>query len=453
LLWIGLMSGTSADGIDAALVDLGESPRELALVHFCSSPFSDSLRERIHGALAGPVALRELLALDRELGERFAEAALALLRAAGIAPSAVAGIGSHGQTLAHYPDSEVAGSLQLGSAAEIHARTGIRVISDFRRADLAAGGQGAPLTPFLHHARFATDGERRAVLNIGGFTNVTYLPDSSADRLIAFDPGPGNALLDRAARWASAGREQFDEGGARARRGRVDEALLEELLSDPYFSLPPPKSTGHEHFGEAFFERARRGIEAAGGGADDLLATLADRLVAKGASIRIVTSDKDLAQVVREDGRIVTYDLARDELRDAAGVREKFGVDPDQIPDYLGLIGDSVDNLPGVPGVGPKSASAALRAFGRIEHISSDPLDWSDVGVRGAARVAALIDAHRGRALRTRDLANVCRNVPDTHATLSSLRYRGAEPTVVETLFDDLGWQRIAERIPRWSKR
>lgn len=274
MLWIGLMSGTSADGVDAALVGLGESPRELELVHFCSSAFSDSLRERIHGLLAGPVALRELLALDRELGERFAEAALALLRAAGIAPAAVAGIGSHGQTVAHYPDSDVAGTLQLGSAAEIHARTGIPVISDFRRADLAAGGQGAPLTPFLHHARFATDRERRAVLNIGGFTNVTYLPDASADRLIAFDPGPGNALLDRAARWASEGRERLDEGGARARRGRVDEALLEELLSDPYFSLSPPKSTGHEHFDEAFFERARRGIEVAGGGADDLLATL-----------------------------------------------------------------------------------------------------------------------------------------------------------------------------------
>jgi anhydro-N-acetylmuramic acid kinase len=274
LLWIGLMSGTSADGVDAALVDLGESPRELELVHFCSSPFSDSLRERIHGALAAPVALRELLALDRELGERFAEAALALLRAAGIAPAAVAGIGSHGQTLAHYPDPDVAGSLQLGSAAEIHALTGIRVISDFRRADLSAGGQGAPLTPFLHHARFATDRERRAVLNIGGFTNVTYLPDASAERVIAFDPGPGNALLDRAARWVSQGRERFDEGGARARRGRVDEALLEELLSDPYFALPPPKSTGHEHFGEACFERARRGIEAAGGGEDDLLTTL-----------------------------------------------------------------------------------------------------------------------------------------------------------------------------------
>jgi anhydro-N-acetylmuramic acid kinase len=274
LLWIGLMSGTSADGVDAALVRLGESPRELELIRFSSTPFPESLRERIHGVLAGAVALRDLLALDRELGERFGEAALALLRAAGIEPGEIAGIGSHGQTVAHHPESGVRGTLQLGSAAEIHARTGIPVISDFRRADLAAGGQGAPLTPFLHHAHFATGRERRVVLNIGGFTNLTYLPEASADRLVAFDPGPGNALLDRAARWASGGRERFDDGGSRARRGRVDETLLEELLRDPYFLLPPPKSTGHEHFGEAFFERARRSIEGAGGGPDDLMATL-----------------------------------------------------------------------------------------------------------------------------------------------------------------------------------
>jgi anhydro-N-acetylmuramic acid kinase len=269
------MSGTSADGVDAALVRLGESPRELELVCFRSSPFPELLRERIHGAPSAPLPLRDLLELDVELGERFAEAALALLRAAGVAPEAIAGIGSHGQTVAHYPGSDVRGTLQIGSAAEIHARTGIPVISDFRRADIAAGGQGAPLTTFLHHALFGSKQERRAVLNIGGFTNVTYLPDASPDRLLAFDPGPGNALLDRAARWASGGRERFDEGGARARRGRVDEALLEELLSDPYFSAPPPKSTGHEHFGDAFFRRARQGIEAAGGEPDDLLATLA----------------------------------------------------------------------------------------------------------------------------------------------------------------------------------
>jgi len=187
--------------------------------------------------------------------------------------------------------------------------------------------------------------------------------------------------------------------------------------------------------------------------ADDLLATVAERVVAKGGSARIVTSDKDLAQLVRPDGRVVAYDLARAELRDADGVRAKFGVDPDQIPDYLGLVGDSVDNLPGVPGVGPTGASAALRYFGKIEHISADPLDWTEVGVRGAARMATLIDTHRERALRTRELATVRRDVPDTDPSLRTLAYRGALTTEVKTLFEELGWDRIATRIPRWRPR
>jgi len=186
--------------------------------------------------------------------------------------------------------------------------------------------------------------------------------------------------------------------------------------------------------------------------ADDLLATAAEQVVAEGASARIVTSDKDLAQLVREDGRVVFYDLARDELRDAAGVREKFGVDPDQIPDYLGLVGDSVDNLPGVPGVGPKGASAALQAFGQIEHISANPNDWAELGVRGVKRLASLIDTHRERALRTRELASVVREVPDTDASLDALEYRGANRGAVQTLFEELGWQRIVDRIPRWDE-
>jgi anhydro-N-acetylmuramic acid kinase len=149
------------------------------------------------------------------------------------------------------------------------------VISDFRSADIAAGGQGAPLTPFLHHARFASDDERRAVLNVGGFTNVTYLPDAGSEGLVAFDPGPGNALLDRAARWASDGEQRFDEGGARAARGRVDPVLLDRLLADAYFDRAPPKSTGHEQFGEDFFRAAlEQRLEP-----DDLMATLLELTV------------------------------------------------------------------------------------------------------------------------------------------------------------------------------
>jgi len=222
------------------------------------------------------------------------------------------------------------------------------------------------------------------------------------------------------------------EPGYKAQRGEPPEDLV------PQFALcqQVARALGLAVFSKPDYE------------ADDLLATLADRMVAQGASARVVTSDKDLAQVVREDGRIDAYDLARDELRDADGVREKFGVNPDQIPDYLGLVGDSVDNLPGVPGVGPKSASAALRAFGQIEHIPADPLEWLELGIRGAARMAGLIDTHRDRALRTRDLASVCRDVPDTDATLSSLGYWGAEPTEMRAIFDGLGWQRIADRVP-----
>ena len=135
-------------------------------------------------------------------------------------------------------------TLQLGSAAVIHERTGIPVVSDFRSADMAAGGQGAPLTPFVHHACFARAEEPRALLNIGGFTNVSFLPNADPDQLVAFDPGPGNALLDRAASWASDGREPFDRDGRRAASGRVDRAVLERLLADPYFGSGPSQEHG-----------------------------------------------------------------------------------------------------------------------------------------------------------------------------------------------------------------
>jgi DNA polymerase-1 len=185
--------------------------------------------------------------------------------------------------------------------------------------------------------------------------------------------------------------------------------------------------------------------------ADDLIATLATQLVRKGARVVVVTSDKDLAQLVREDGRVVLFDLARGETRDADAVRAKFGVDPAQIPDYLGLVGDAVDNLPGVPGVGAVSATAVLRSFGRIERIPADPERWSGVGVRGPTRLAARIDAHRERALRTRELATLVRAVPGVRADLRQLRWRGADRARAQSLFERLGWGRIATRIPRWA--
>lgn len=182
--------------------------------------------------------------------------------------------------------------------------------------------------------------------------------------------------------------------------------------------------------------------------ADDLIATLASRLARRGARVVIVSTDKDLAQLVREDGGIQLYDLARRHALDADAVRARFGVSPAQIPDWLGLVGDAVDNLPGVPGVGPKSAAAALRAFGCIERIPADPARWTGLPVRGARRIAGLIEAHRAQALRTRALATLVRDVPGVRADLRRLRYRGAAAGRFEPLFERLGWGRMATRVP-----
>ncbi len=185
--------------------------------------------------------------------------------------------------------------------------------------------------------------------------------------------------------------------------------------------------------------------------ADDVIATLTDRLLPGGAGVVVVSSDKDLAQLVTEDDRVVLYDLARDRTLDADGVRARFGVAPDQIPDYLGLVGDSVDDIPGVPGVGPKSAAAALATFGSLDAFPDSPNAWEEVAVRGARRLAERFARHREQALAMRGLATVVRDVPGIEPELPDLAWRGADPVAVERLFERLGWGRIATRIPRWS--
>ncbi len=276
---VGLMSGTSADGIDAALVDWPDTPeaRPFELIASLECPHPELLQEQIHRLAAGELPSDRILAeqvrLDRVLADAFADAALALLEEAGEDARAVDGFASHGQTIAHHP--EHGGSLQIGCPARLAERLGRPVIADFRRRDLAMGGEGAPLAPFFHHAVFADDVEERGVLNLGGIANLTWLPaGGAAEGVMAFDVGPANSLLDGVITLATGGIERFDRNGARARIGKIVEPWLAELLDDPYLERPPPKSTGREHYGIAeartWLDRAQR----EGVGVDDLLATL-----------------------------------------------------------------------------------------------------------------------------------------------------------------------------------
>jgi len=211
--------------------------------------------------------------LDREVADRSVDAVRSLLEEVGVAPARIAAIASHGQTVAHHP--ELGGSLQIGCPARIAERTGCPVVADFRRRDLAMGGEGAPLAPFFHNAVFGEVAESRGVLNLGGIANLTWLPAGGRpEEVMAFDVGPANTLLDGVMALASEGAERFDRDGVRARAGAPVAAWLAELLDDPFLRRAPPKSTGRERYGLAearvLLERARR----EGVSLEDLLATL-----------------------------------------------------------------------------------------------------------------------------------------------------------------------------------
>jgi anhydro-N-acetylmuramic acid kinase len=247
-LYLGLMSGTSADGIDAALVRFEGEGRALRcqLVHGRTFAWDEATRTRLValGQGADTVSLDALGALDATVALAFADAALALLQAAGIPRGRVRAIGSHGQTIRHRPQADPPFTWQLGDGNVIAERSGIDTVADFRRRDVAAGGQGAPLMPAFHAALLGSPQEDRAVLNLGGIANFTLLPVGGEVR--GFDTGPANALMDA---WCErhTGRA-YDADGAFAASGQVDAALLARLLAEPWFALPPPKSTGREHF-------------------------------------------------------------------------------------------------------------------------------------------------------------------------------------------------------------
>lgn len=259
MLFIGLMSGTSLDGIDAALVEMEGPPERPTwrMRAFVDRPYPADRRRAIHDAiLSGSAA--SLCRLNVDLGEWFAEAALELCREAGVSPDAVAAIGSHGQTVWHEPPTRDTrgATLQMGCAATIAERTGIDVVSDFRSRDMAAGGEGAPLVPWVDRLLFSHDTRRRVLQNIGGMANLSWLPPrGSAESMLAFDTGPGNALMDAAVELATDGASTFDADGAWAAEGTVSQPLLAELLSHPFFQREPPRSTGREVFGRVYVQQ------------------------------------------------------------------------------------------------------------------------------------------------------------------------------------------------------
>jgi anhydro-N-acetylmuramic acid kinase len=287
--YIGLMSGTSMDGIDAALVRFGDPGVDIVATH--SAPYAETLRFALHRAATTPVdrPIENIGTLDRQVGEYFRDAALALLEKSGIPGSEVSAIGSHGQTVRHQPDALRPYSLQIGNPDIIASGTGITTVADFRSADLAAGGQGAPLVPPFHAWLFRSPGENRVILNVGGIANITILPAGDAP-VSGFDTGPGNTLMDRWIR-RHLGRP-FDADGTWAATGNVLEPLLEQLLSFGYFRLAPPKSTGLEDFNPDWL--AGYGVD--GFAPEDVQATLAE-LTARSVALHVLAYAPDASHL------------------------------------------------------------------------------------------------------------------------------------------------------------
>ena len=365
--YLGLISGTSADSIDSVLVSFHRGMPQLLASH--SHPWPGALRERMLALAQGESApdLDALGRLDVEIAHGFAEAALELLGRSGTPASAVRAIGSHGQTLRHRPGGDYPFTLQLGDPSVIAERCGIDVVADFRRADIAAGGQGAPLLPAVHAMLLARPGHARVVLNLGGIANITVLGADGS--VLGFDTGPANGLLDA---WCLRQRgESFDRDGRYAASGQADEALLAQLLDDPYFALAPPKSTGREYF---HLDWLATHLRLAALQPADVQATLLE-LTARSVAAAITQHAPDAREVLACGGGVHNGALMR-RLTELLAPRallstSRYGVDPDFLEAtafawlarqrLLGLPG----NLPSVTGArGPRVLGAIYSAPG-----------------------------------------------------------------------------------------
>ena len=283
---VGMMSGTSVDGVDAALVEISgtDSEPKVKLLAFENKPYPPQVREKIFSLFTPANATVDKVGyMNFLLGEIYAKSALSVIEKAGMKPDEIDVIGSHGQTIWHAPIPEspdgipVAYTVQIGEGSVIAERTGILTVSDFRVADMAAGGQGAPLVPFSEYLLYRREKETILLQNIGGIGNMTVMPAGAKPRdVFAFDTGPGNMIIDAVISAVTGSEKTYDAGGETAAKGRVCNALLDILKEEPYYRQPLPKTTGREHFGVQYTEKILSWWKENPIPVEDLLATVTD---------------------------------------------------------------------------------------------------------------------------------------------------------------------------------
>lgn len=330
------MSGTSLDGIDVAIVDV--EGRRIRTVAFHSTPYPEPVRKAILGVSNTRTTTAQIARLHFRLGQLYARAVQETIRRGRVRAGSIELVGCHGQTIYHQGDREpflgkpVAATMQIGEASVIAEELGVPVVSDFRTRDMAAGGKGAPLVPYLDYWLFRHARRGRVALNIGGIANITAIPRGARpDEVLAFDTGPGNMVMDALTTELTRGRQHFDRNGSIAARGRVDRALLDSLLAAAYYRRRPPKTAGREQYGAEFIARLKR----TGLPLRDLIATataLTAATIATGLE-RFVSSWMPVSDVIASGGGVRNTTLMgylQGFLPDVRIARsDEFGIDAD----------------------------------------------------------------------------------------------------------------------------